>query len=475
MKKTIYLLITIVMLISMAACTPAATPAPAAEEAPAAEVPATEAPAAEAPAAEAPAAEVAPADEAVTLKVWDIYVRPAEVAIMESMVASYQTQFPNVTVSREAKTMDDLKTTTALALQSDDAPDVVMVNQGESDMGALVKAGLLLPLDKYAEQYGWFAKFPGSLVRLNSWSDDGARMGEGSFYGQPQQAELIGVYYRKDIFAKYNIAVPTTFAEFQTAIDTLKANGETPIVFGDLDGWPAIHIFSELQGVYQADREWYDNFMFTNGAVDFDTPENLEAATTFQTWAQDGTILPDYAGIGYDDSWGLFSAGQGAMLITGSWLSGDLAASPYINDLGFFLVPPMEAGGYKLTVGGSGFAFAISAKCKNPDLAAEYINYMYSEEAAKQLLAAGYLPIYPVATDSLPDGLLKDIANSWAVLNANNSVGYYMDWVTPTMYDTISSSLQELLAGKVSAEEFVDKVNADYTKSLTDKGITITK
>ena len=34
-------------------------------------------------------------------------------------------------------------------------PDVVEANQGWPDMGQLVKSGLLLPLDNYAQAYGW--------------------------------------------------------------------------------------------------------------------------------------------------------------------------------------------------------------------------------------------------------------------------------------------------------------------------------
>ncbi len=468
-KRIVYLLIMVTMMVSIASCAPAATPIAEAPAAPVEAPVATEVPAA------APAAPAEPAVEAVTFKVWDIYSRPAEVAIMDTIVAQYQKDFPNVTVVREAKTMDDLKTTTALALKSDESPDVVMVNQGESDMGALVKAGLLVPLNDYATKYGWFDKFPASLVRLNSWTADGTRMGEGNFYALPQQAELIGVYYRKDLFAKYNIAIPKTFEEFQAATLTLKTNGETPIIYGGLDGWPAIHLYSELQGVYQGSREWYDNFMFQSGTVDFNTPENLEAAKALQGWATDEIVMKDFAGVGYDDSWQLFSSGKGAMLITGSWLSGDLAASPEIANIGFFLVPPKDAGGYKLTVGGTGFGFAISAKSKQQELASQYINYMYSEQTAKLLLDNGYLPVYPVDTSSLPDGLLKEIATAWTTLNTTNSVGYYMDWVTPTMYGTITSALQELMGKAITPEEFITKVNDDYVKGLEAKGITITK
>ena len=55
MKKTIAMLLALVMVFALCACGQTAAPAPAAE-APAAEAPAAEAPAAEAPAAEAPAA-----------------------------------------------------------------------------------------------------------------------------------------------------------------------------------------------------------------------------------------------------------------------------------------------------------------------------------------------------------------------------------------------------------------------------------
>ncbi len=462
-KKWLYFVIVVVLTFGAVSCAPAVPVEPVAPVAPAAPVE---------PAAPAAPVEPAPA-EVTTLKVWDNFTRPAEMAIMEELIARFEADHPNVKIVREAKTMDDLKATEALALKSDESPDVAMINQGESDMGAFVKAGLLVPMNAYAEQYGWFEKFPQSLVRLNSWTEDGAKMGEGDFYGIPLAAELIGVYYRKDLFQKYNIAVPTTFAEFEAAIETLKTNNETPIIFGNLDGWPAIHTYSELQNVMQGSREWYDEFMFNTGKVTFDTPENLKAAVTLKNWADSGVFMKDFSGVGYDDSWQLFSAGQGAMLLTGSWLSGDLAASPHIANIGFFVLPPEEKDGYKLTVGGTGFAFGISAKSKNPDLASEYINYLYSEEVAQAMLENGFLPVYPADASALPDGLLKDIVNGWVSLNENNAVGYYMDWVTPTMYDTITGSLQELMGGNITPEEFIAKVNADYVKNLEAKGIKV--
>lgn len=52
--------------------------------------------------------------------------------------------------------------------------------------------------------------------------------------------------YNKDLFAKYNIAVPKTFADFETAAETLKSNGITPIYEPVSDGWHHVLWFPEI-------------------------------------------------------------------------------------------------------------------------------------------------------------------------------------------------------------------------------------
>lgn len=405
-----------------------------------------------------------------TLVVWDVMTRPEEKAIVDELIADFEAAHPGVTVEREAKNFDDLKTTAALALGSPDGPDVIQVNQGESDMGSLVQAGLLQPLNDYAEQYGWFDTFSAGLAALNSWSEDGKQMGTGNLYGLPLQAEIVGVYYRKDIFKENDLSVPTTYAEFETLMADLTAAGITPITYGGLDGWPAIHLYSEIQNAELGERGWYDAFMYTTGDVTFDHPANLAAAEGLVGWVENDFLTPGFEGIGYDDSWQLFMSGEGAMMLTGSWMSGEFAANAELGDqIGFFLVPPKADAGYKLSVGGTGLAFAIRNGSANADVAAEYLDYLYSEETANALAEAGFLPVYPIDPEVAGDGLLGDVVAAWKTANENDAVGYYMDWVTPTMYDTITAALQELMAGQITPAAFVDKVNQDYTDFLATK------
>ena len=65
-------------------------------------------------------------------------------------------------------------------------------------MGALVKGGLLTPLDDYAEAYGWGDRYSATLLDLNRFSADGKEFGTGNLYGLSQMGEIVGVFYNKE-------------------------------------------------------------------------------------------------------------------------------------------------------------------------------------------------------------------------------------------------------------------------------------
>ena len=87
----------------------------------------------------------------VTLTVWDQNVRGGQNAEIEELNKQFQAKYPNVKIERTKKSFEDLQKTVKLAVSGDDAPDVVQVNQGRGVMGEIVKAGLLRPVDDYAE------------------------------------------------------------------------------------------------------------------------------------------------------------------------------------------------------------------------------------------------------------------------------------------------------------------------------------
>ena len=407
--------------------------------------------------------------EPITLKVWDTFARAAESATVDKLNAEFMEANPHITIDRTGSSFDDLKATARLAMSSEDGPDVCQINQGLSDMGALASAGLLVDLGPYAEQYGWFDLISPAIVARNSFAENGTVFGEGTFYGMPPTAEFVGVIFNREKVEALTSAVPATFDELEALLVALKEAGEVPISFGNLDGWPAIHTYGELQNL-EVDREYLDDFIYARNDVTFTIPENASAAARLQAWVENGFFTPDFQGIGYDDLWPTFANGEGGIMITGSWLSGELEALGVAENFGFFLFPPLEAGENKLSVAGTSTAYALRASSPHHDAGAEYINFMVSPRAAEVWAEAGTVSVS--ADPSLVEGqdsLYAELVRAWAQLNSTDTVGHYLDWATPTMYDTIIAALQELLGLVITPEEFTERIDADLAAYLAEK------
>lgn len=339
-------------------------------------------------------------------------------------------------------------------------------------MGGLVRAGLIVDLSSYYDSFGWADVFPSGLAVTNSFTADGQMYGEGNLYGISPIAEVVGVYYRKDIFEAMGLNVPETFSEFESNMAVIKEAGEVPLTFGNLDRWPIMHIFSSLQGMYLGeDRAYLDNLSFARGDVTWDNQANLKAIEKFTEWADAGYYTDGYEGVGYDDSTALFDGGEGAMMLTGSWMASTFSAGPNADNIGFFLLPPLEQGASSISTGGTEVAFAISINSPNKDLAAEYIDWMMSAEAAAAWQEIGTLPVaVDVAAAADLEGLFGDLVRAWGSVNARNAIGHYSDKPSPNTYDVSAAAFQEVLAGRATPAEVIVDLDADYVAFLEEKG-----
>jgi raffinose/stachyose/melibiose transport system substrate-binding protein len=439
-------ILVILLAFSLIAVQCGATPAPTAE------------PTQPAAAPEVPAPTDAPAAEQRTLVVWDQYYRVVESDVIDTLNAEFEANHPGVTIDRTSRVLDDLNTVVKLAMAEPGGPDVSQVNQGLNDMGAMVLGDLLLPLDDYAQQYGWNDLFSASVLSRNSYTTD-ATFGEGSLYGVSPTAEVVGVYYNKQKFEEHGWTVPTTWDEFTQLLADIQAAGEIPIAFGSLDGWNAIHEYSAVQHVLVS-GEYIDDFVYGRNDVRFDIPENEQAAETVQEWVQAGYFTPGFEGIGYDDVTVLFKSGEGVLTITGSWLAPELVDSEF--DFGFFLVPQESAGEPQLAIGGFGIAYAIRKTTAHPDLAAEYVNWMVSPRAAELWAEASYVPAMPLPDDAeIEEGsLFADTVGAWNRINADNGVGHYIDWAMN--YDTLVADLQRLFGMQITPAAFTSAGQDNY-------------
>ncbi|MFI7127319.1 ABC transporter substrate-binding protein [Nonomuraea sp. NPDC050153] len=404
----------------------------------------------------------------VTLTIWDQEVRGGQAAQMKQLNDAFQAKYPNIKINRVSRSFDDLNTTLRLALSGNEPPDIVEANNGRSSMGAFVKAGQLRPLDAYAEAYGWKKRYPQSVLRYSSYSADGKIFGEGNLYGLPQVGEVVGIFYNKAKLTKLGLQPPATWADFDAALAKAKTAGEVPMQLGNLDKWPAIHVFGTVQsrGV-PADQ--ISTLAFGRKGASWNTPENTKAAEELVGWVDKGYFNKGFNGQGYDPAWQAFGKGEGVFLIGGTWLLADLQKA-LGQDLGFLLPPGAAAGAPPVATGGTGLPFAITAKSPNPDAAAAYIDFITNADAMKVLTTTGNLPVADTAQQSVPAGPQQDVFTAFGTVTAKDGLVPYLDYATPTFADTLGAALQDLLAKKQTPQEFLATLEKDYKTFVESNG-----
>ena len=452
----------ILLTIVLSACGGGATPteALAPTEAPAAQPTAAPAEPTAAPAEPTEAPAEVPAEE-VTLKVTDIWTRDEDSKVIDQLNLEFEEAHPGVTVERTVLVFEDLRTTINLLLSNPDGPDVTMVNQGYGGMGPLVEAGLLEDLTPYAEQYGW--KVPEGMNAQHSWTPDGKQFGTGNVYGMGPTIWEAGVFYRKDMFEDLGLAVPATFAEFETALETIKASGQTPIILGNLDGLGGHHIYTALLYSHQNDRAYADGLIYGDPAAKWTDADGVWAAAKLQEWVEKGYFTEGFEGIEYGDQVSLFENGEGAMMLVGNWFGSTFAAGPIGDQLGFFLLPGNTAGGFKMVLGGTSLGYGIRAGSPNTELAAEYISWMASDRAAELWAGVEMLPTVGLADPSIvAEGtLMGDLVAALNEIVEKDEMGAFIDWSTPTAFEVHMAAIQDLMASRITPEEFGEALQQD--------------
>jgi raffinose/stachyose/melibiose transport system substrate-binding protein len=401
------------------------------------------------------------AQDQKTLKIW--YYEKEDSAMGISWAdaqADFQAAHPDVTIDFELKTFDQIQQTGQMILNSDDVPDVMEINKGNATAGLYAKQGLLTDLTDVATERGW-DKILSPSIQTTSRYDANGIMGSGPLYGVTTYGEFVMVYYNKDMFAKYEVEVPTNYDEFVAAADKFVAAGVTPIALGALDKWPVTQNFYEL-ALYKADRDFVNKYELFQGDVDFHGPEFTFAAETLADQFKKGYYSVNATGTSYDDANAAFLQGTYPMNLTGSWMFGSFLTGITDFDWGLFVMP-----GKTLNTGSGGNLWVVPTNAKNKDLAYDFIDLTLATKAQTVMANAGGIPINADLTQ-ITDAHTAELNTAFSNLVANDELAFYPDWPAPGYMDVLGGGLQELIGG-ADPSSFLDTIAApwnDYKSSL---------
>jgi raffinose/stachyose/melibiose transport system substrate-binding protein len=378
----------------------------------------------------------------------------------QEIAAGWQAAHPEAKLEVTLK-HGDYKQEQQLAMQSGSGPDVCLVNQSASEMGVFANQGLIISLAPYYKKYGWDKGIGEAFLRPNYWDTKSHMLGAGDVYTVGIAVECAVVYYNKALFAKAGIAkTPDTWEEWERDCDILKKAGITPIVAGIAgdDGWCALHQV-QVQTERFLTRKEVNAYVFSAKGATFDLPGVVRGAKNIQDWVKKGYFNDGFTGIGWDDSEKMFIAGKGAMFMSGTWAAQDFTnyAKETPCDWDVFKVPS------KMVFGAVSTGYGIEKSCKDPDLAASLLDALAMDY--KVHLKYNFLPLNLAS-------LLKDksvmlspqythIIDVISKVSKEDGLGYYYDWATSSMYDTMVRNCQALMGLQIGPEDFAKAIDKD--------------
>ncbi|KAB2340231.1 ABC transporter substrate-binding protein [Actinomadura rudentiformis] len=374
----------------------------------------------------------------------------------KALIAGFTKKHPNVTIKPQQTQFKDYVKSIKLSMSSGAPPDIAQYNPGA--MNSLVPAGLVLNLDQWAKAYGWDTKFPKSSLEVLSSDKTAKQFGTGSLYATPGAMSVLGVFYNKSLLAKAGVKEPPrTLPEFETAMQKAKAAGQAPLSVGGLEvgGFQVWNALLNVTGDVSAYRSW----VYGQPKATIETPDARKATQTLIDWVKKGYIPPSSNATADTDAQADFANGKNTFIITGNWTAA-MMESKLKDNVGFFLLPS-AAGGAPSVASGASVAYAISSKTKHPNVAAAFLDYLSSPEAAKIQFETGFMPVDPKA-DVGATGLRGEIAAAFGPVSQKNGIVPFPDFASPGMIDKLTPGVQGLISSKMTTDDFLSSLQKSW-------------
>ncbi|MFI6279895.1 ABC transporter substrate-binding protein [Streptomyces sp. NPDC050988] len=293
---------------------------------------------------------------------------------------------------------------------------------------------------------------------------------EGRTYALPVDIEPMVFLYRKDLFTKYDIPVPKTWAEFETSARELKkARPDSRIAsFFTTGGTLAMAGLA-----WQAGAQWYDT-SDTSWNVSMDDAPTRRVAAYWQRLVDDDLVRVEPSS---SQQWRAhLQSGETAGWLAGAWAAGSMMASTPGGKGKWAIAASPQWNPDKPSLGTQGGStFMVTKDSTHPEEALEFITWMVtSPDALRAKLSSGVSSAYPTVTDLVPVAR-KEMDTSY--YSGQDIFGLFQreaelistrwKW-GPRMVSTISSGDDGLARAGVGSGTILEALREAQSKTLPD-------
>ena len=367
-------------------------------------------------------------------------------ALYADMVKDYNDAHPGVTVTVEFLEDESFKQKLPTLLQSKSAPDIFFSWSGGT-FYEQASQGFLKPLDD-ATIADWKTELSAGGMAALSYG--------GKYYGAPEAANNVAIYYNKDLAKKAGVD-PTaikTFDDLLAQVKTAKDAGVTPFVVGGQDKWPLHFFYSFLAMRVLGQEGMAASAAGENGG--FANDGWVQAGKEYMRLIELEPFQDGFMSAKYDQATGLWGDGAALFHLMGDWdlMSQRNAASSggLSNDqLGVIPFPMVEGGKGKITDtlgGASGFILGKNA----PDEAADFLKHFLGAKAQTRAAAEGlYIPTVPSAGSAVKDTIMKEFA---AIGGSSTYHQLFLDqYFGASLGGTINDVSAQMATGDITPED----------------------
>ncbi|WP_425840510.1 ABC transporter substrate-binding protein [Streptomyces fractus] len=221
---------------------------------------------------------------------------------------------------------------------------------------------------------------------------------ENRIYSVPLDVEPMVLHYRKDLFDKFNLDVPTTWDEYlDLARAVRRTGGNRKVTYFAVD----MGVFSGL--AWAAGARWFDTSKGAWNVSLADAPTR-RVATYWQRLIDEDLVYVNSPG-----SRAIDAENSGGLILTrhsGAWEAGAQMNAHPEGKGKWRIAPQPQWDPSKPGLGtNGGSTFAITKDSRHPEAAMEFIEWQVSHpDALKARLSSGASSQYPAATDLIKVG-----------------------------------------------------------------------
>jgi raffinose/stachyose/melibiose transport system substrate-binding protein len=318
----------------------------------------------------------------VTLTWWNNATSQPLLGVYQAAIKGFEAAHSNIKITNvpiQNELLQDTKI--PLALEGNNPPNIYQ-QWGGGVLGQQVTSGKVDNITSYVSS--WI----GSVSGAAGWQANGQQ------YGVPVDLHVVGFWYRKDIFAKVGITVPTTLAQLESDDAKLRAAGYAPVAVGSKDRWP--------------DAFWWEYFALRDcpqatvtsaiKSQSFSAACFATASTNLAAFLKTNPFQTGFLGTssqqGAGSSAGLVASGRAAMELQGDWdpsvMEGVSTNKNLSTELGWFPFPqtPGTAGSQTAVLGG-GDGYSCTGTQQQAQACAEFLQYLDSASVQAQIVGPG--------------------------------------------------------------------------------------